>query len=222
MLRTHDRTAPEDYERGRSGHFEDRRVELVDESLRRHASLRRILEIGSGTGAIAARLAQLHPSAEFDAIELNARLRDYAAAVHPAGNLRWWSELPDRETGDVDAIYSIDVVHHLEDRAATFRQLRSLLATGGSWTVIEPNIWHPVIAWQQERMKRAGLGEDHFRPWVVEPEFAAAGFRVCSRTYAHLLPAVVRSPPQPMRAIERHLEDVRWLGGSVVYYLLAA
>jgi SAM-dependent methyltransferase len=221
MFKTHDRTAPDDYDRSRSGHFEDRRVELVDQSLRRHAALRRVVEVGSGTGAVAARLARLHPSVVFDATEVDVRLRAYAASVHAVDNLVWWSELPDRDGGDVDAIYSIDVIHHLDDRAAIFRQLRSLLAIGGSWTVIEPNIWHPVIAWEQERMKRKGLGEDHFRPWIVEPEFAAAGFRICSRTYAHLLPAVVRTPPQLTLAMERHLEHIRWLGGSVVYYLLA-
>jgi trans-aconitate methyltransferase len=220
--RPHNSGDPEAYERSRSGHFEEHRVRLIDEVLQRRSRVDRVVELGCGTGAVAQRLAHAHPTVDFHGVDIDARLLGYARATHTADNLTWWPGLPSSALADsVDLVYSIDVIHHLDDRPAMFAAVRGLLVTGGAWLVVEPNIWHPLILWQQERMKRAGLGEDHFRPRVVQPEWVAARFEIAHRDYSHLWPATDRRLPEWALALERRLEGVRLFGGSVVYEMVS-
>jgi 2-polyprenyl-3-methyl-5-hydroxy-6-metoxy-1,4-benzoquinol methylase len=216
-------SSPEEYESSRSGHFEDHRVRLIDDCLSRRHRLQRVVELGCGTGVIAQRLARTHPTVQFHGVDIDERLLAYARETHDEPNLTWWPELPSCSlTGTVDAVYSIDVIHHLQDRPAVFADVRKLLAADGMWIVIEPNIWHPVISWQQERMKRSQLGEDHFRPWAVHPEWRGAGFEIRARRYWHLWPATKRRLPGWALGLERRLEGWPLCGGSVVYEVAAA
>ncbi|MDQ6782515.1 MAG: class I SAM-dependent methyltransferase [Actinomycetota bacterium] len=211
--KTHDKVGPEVYEASRSGHFEDRRIALVDDALRRlRAST--VVEVGSGTGKITSRLAAAHPSTTFFGVDIDPRLSAFARHNHAAQNVSWSAELP---AVTADLVFGIDVIHHLHDRPKVFATIATITRPGGTWVVIEPNIWHPAMAFAQERMRRAGLDEDHFRPWQVEPEFDRAGFDVERRSYAHLWPAAFRRPPAWARRAERHLE--RAVGASVVYRL---
>lgn len=211
--RTHDRLDPGHYEARRSGHFEDRRVSLIDSALR-STRASTVIELGSGTGKVTSRLAGMHPGVRFYGVDVDARLLGFARREHPAGNVEWCDTLPDVSA---DVCFGIDVIHHLHDRPRVFADVSAALRTGGVWTVIEPNIWHPAIAFSQERMRRSGLDEDHFRPWQVEPEFTAAGFEIVERTYAHLWPASLRKPPRWARQAETRLE--RRVGASVIYRL---
>jgi SAM-dependent methyltransferase len=220
--KTHATSTPEQYERSRSGHFEEHRVALIHGALWRHHRPGRVLELGCGTGSVIGRLACSHRNVAFHGVDIENRLLDYARTNHGADNITWCSELPlSSMSGRVDAVYSIDVIHHLQDRPGIFASLHQLLVPGGTWLIIEPNIWHPVIWWQQEHMKRTGLDEDHFRPWVVEPELLSEGFDVHRRTYAHLWPAACRRLPHWALALEAKIERVRVVGGSVVYEVVA-
>lgn len=118
-----------------------------------------------------------------------------------------------------DLTYSIDVIHHFHEYLAEFRRIRKVLGGAGAWLAIEPNIWHPYVTLQQERMRRAGYDEDHLRPWAVEPLFRQANLRIRSRTYLHLLPGGMRKVAPWLQKVERSLERARLLGGSVVYTL---
>jgi hypothetical protein len=80
-------------------------------------------------------------------------------------------------------------------------------------------VFHPYILWSQERMRRAGYDEDHFRPWKVEPLFAESGFDVLDRRYAFLFPGWVEHVPAAVTRLEAPLERFRLFGGSVVYRL---
>ncbi len=71
-------------------------------------------------------------------------------------------------------------------------------------------------------MRRQGLDEDHFRRGIWEPAFAAAGLRVDSRSWLHAFPACVRSVPTPAARLERLVERVPPLAGSVAYVLRRA
>ena len=86
---------------------------------------------------------------------------------------------------------------------------------------MEPNIFHPYMALKQERMKRAGLDEDHFRPWQAWPELRQAGFAVDFRRYLLLYPGGFEPSPR-LAQLELALERVPVLGGSVAVYLSAA
>ena len=49
----------------------------------------------------------------------------------------------------------------------------------------------------------AGLDEDHFRPWIVEPRLRDAGFAVRARGYAFLFPGCVHGSRQALARMSR-------------------
>lgn len=186
---------------------------MIDEAVRA-GNASTVVELGSGTGTITSRLAAQHPGVGFFGVDVDDRLLGYARRTHAAHNVTWRQDLP---AVTADLVFGIDVIHHLHDRPGVFSTIASITRPGGAWVVVEPNIWHPAIAVAQERMRRAGLDEDHFRPWQVEPDFDRAGFEVVRRSYAHLWPAAFRRPPTWARQAEQRLEKV--VGASVVYRL---
>ena len=88
--------------------------------------------------------------------------------------------------------------------------------------MIEPNSRNAYIWLHQERMRRAGLDEDHFQRAPFEREAARRGLRVLGRTTAFVVPGFVLSVPRPVAWAERRLERFPLLGGSVVYRLAPA
>jgi hypothetical protein len=131
------------------------------------------------------------------------------------------------EVGDVTAawahrpaqlVISIDVLHHVPDTKSLYGALFRHMAPGALWIAFEPNIWNPAIAFSQERMKRAGLGEDHFRPWTELDRLRHAGFLVEDRRYM-LAARQAAQPPQRMDRPLRWIERLPFAGGSVAMSL---
>jgi SAM-dependent methyltransferase len=180
-----------------------------------------VLEIGCGPGGLVAQLASEHLDAEFVGIDVDPKMIDHARTHHVNANLRY--ELADfgRKRPEVlaDFAYGIDVLHHVHDLPAFLAGVHQALRAGATWLAIEPNVFHPYIFWSQGRMRRAGLDEDHFRPWVVEPKLRDAGFAVKDRRYAFLFPGCVQRVPRALARMESALERFRPIGGSVVYRL---
>jgi SAM-dependent methyltransferase len=180
-----------------------------------------VLEVGCGPGAVVAQLASEHPDAEFVGVDVDPRVIDYARGHHVQANPRY--ELADfverRPAVLADFAFSVDVLHHVHDLNRFLDGVRQALRPEATWLAIEPNVFHPYIFWSQARMRRAGLDEDHFRPWVVEPELRNAGFGVRDRRYAFLFPGSVQRVPGPLSRLESALERFRLIGGSVVYRL---
>jgi cyclopropane fatty-acyl-phospholipid synthase-like methyltransferase len=149
---------------------------------------------------------------------------EHAQERHRCANLRY--ELRDitASSGGVTSqfVFSIDVLHHVRDLCGFFRAVHRMITPGGVWLAVEPNVYHPYIYCSQERMRRGGFDEDHFRPWVAEPLFRQAGFTIGARRYASVFPGAIRRLPRPLSWLERRLENWRFLGGSVVYRLQAA
>jgi SAM-dependent methyltransferase len=180
-----------------------------------------VLEIGCGPGALVAGLASVHGDAHFVGVDADARMIDHAAANHARENLRF--ELADFTTTHprvvADCAYSVDVLHHVHDLGPFLQGVREALRPGAAWVAIEPNVFHPYIFWSQERMRRRGLDEDHFRPWVVQPKLRDVGFAIRDRRYAFLFPGCVQDVPSRLARLESALERFRFVGGSVVYRL---
>ena len=222
-MKSHVNLSPAEYETRRAGHLERRRCAIVQEAVAAQpGGARHVLELGSGTGKLLADVASAFPDTRFHGVDVDERMVAHAQGKYRAPNLRYSLAdiTQDGYPDQCDVVYSIDVVHHLPDHRAGFLAVRNALRDGGSWLAVEPNIWHPYVTLQQERMKRAGLGEEHLRPWVVEPLFAEAGLSIASRRYHHLFPASVDRLPAPLERLERRLEGFRFLGGSVVYRLV--
>jgi SAM-dependent methyltransferase len=169
-----------------------------------------------------AELARRHRTATFLGIDVDPGMVEHAQREHAAENVRF--ELADlagtRIDFTADFAYSVDVLHHVREPLPFLRGVRSLLRTGGVWLVFEPNVFHPYMLWSQGRMRRAGFDEDHFRPWVTEPQLREAGFEVRERRYAFFFPGWIERVPRGVAWIEPALERVRPFGASVVYRLL--
>jgi SAM-dependent methyltransferase len=180
-----------------------------------------VLEIGCGPGGLLAQLASERPELEFLGVDSEPRMIDHARSVYVGENVRY--ELADfvAERPFVLAYfaYGIDVLHHVHELPLFLEGVRHALRAGSTWLVIEPNVFHPYIFWSQGRMRRAGLDEDHFRPWKVEPLLQPAGFTIVERRYGFLFPGWLERVPRFLAWPEPLLERFRFLGGSVVYRL---
>jgi ubiquinone/menaquinone biosynthesis C-methylase UbiE len=176
-----------------------------------------VLELGCGTGSIVSDVAGMMPGSAFWGIDVDPGLIRYARERHAAPNITFLvgdatSALP----RPFDGAYSIDVLHHIADKPRLLRTVRSALSPGGRWIIIEPNIFHPYVTWQQQAMRRAGLDEHHFRPWKIVPLLRDTGFEVKSRMYAHLFPATMKNVGPLLSRLERLVEGVPFVGGSLV------
>ena len=147
----------------------------------------------------------------------------HADATHSVPNLRFATcdiaKTPIQPPASL--AFGIDVVHHVHDLDGFVSGVRRSLVSRGIWFLVEPNIWNPYITGSIERMRRQGLDEDHFRPWIVEPAVRRAGFTIDERRYRFAVPGWIDEVPPIVERIESALEGFRVIGGSVAYRLIA-
>lgn len=106
---------------------------------------RRILDIGSGPGVAACRLAAAFPAAEVTAVDGSGQLLTRAgqrAARLGVGLRTRQAEFPSglaelAELGAADIIWSGQVVHHVGDQQGALHALAGLLAPGGVLAIVE-------------------------------------------------------------------------------------
>jgi ubiquinone/menaquinone biosynthesis C-methylase UbiE len=103
-----------------------------------------VLEVGCGTGDILSEL----PAGRAVGIDISAAMIAIAAAKHPG--IRWYaattSELHRHIHEAFDIIYLSDVIEHLDDVTATFRDLRRFTHPGTRLIVNMANpLWAPIL-----------------------------------------------------------------------------
>ncbi|WP_020672240.1 class I SAM-dependent methyltransferase [Amycolatopsis nigrescens] len=107
-----------------------------------HLKPRRILDIGSGPGVAACRLAAVFGQAEVTAVdgapELLARARERAERLGVSLRTRV-AEFPDglAGLGTADLVWSGQVVHHVGDQQDALNRLAGLLEPGGVLAIVE-------------------------------------------------------------------------------------
>jgi L-threonylcarbamoyladenylate synthase len=118
--------------------YEDLQRELVEAS---GEGARRILELGTGTGATAALLLERHPEATLLGVDSSRAMLDAAREQLPGGRAelrvgRIEEELP---SGPFDLVASALCVHHLDgaEKAELFRRVRGVLAPGGRFVLAD-------------------------------------------------------------------------------------
>jgi len=212
---SHFDTPPEEYERGRAGHLQGRRVESILTAVDASGA-RVVAELGCGTGAVLRAVAAQRPMLDFEGFDLDDRLLAFARESTRLTNVAFARADIAREVlpRRYDMLFSIDTIHHLHGHATAFRSIRVGLRPRGTWLAIEPNIWHPYVSLQQERMRRAGLDEDHFRPRRLLPLLEAAGFHLTSRRYLHAVPGGIGRVPRTIARIERSVERLPAIGAA--------
>ncbi len=154
----HHHDARSDHQHGREHDTEGEMAQLLDldaEVLADHiasivawlpvaAAPRRIVDLGSGTGAGTFALLGRFPEAEVIAVDASphhlGRLRDKAASQGLAGRIRTvqadldgaWPEL-----GAPELVWASASLHHMADPDRTLRQVHDALAPGGLLAVVE-------------------------------------------------------------------------------------
>jgi trans-aconitate methyltransferase len=224
-VRSHFELSPAEYEARRQGHLQRRRIALVEADVRAHTRPGDlVVELGCGPGDVLGALARVRPDVEFLGLDVDERMIEHATGAHAGANARF--RVLDLAEGGLETrarvVFGIDVLHHVHALDRFVRAVAEHLEQGGCWTVIEPNSRNPYIWLHQERMRRAGLDEDHFHRAPFERAALATGLRVAERQTAFVFPGFVRAVPGPLRRLETLLERVPVLGGSVVYRLSPA
>jgi L-threonylcarbamoyladenylate synthase len=118
--------------------YEELQAQLVAAS---GAGARRILELGTGTGATARPLLDRHPEASLVGVDVSAEMLGAARARLPGERVelrvaRLQDELP---RGPFDLVASALAVHHLdgEEKARLFERVRDVLAPGGRFVLAD-------------------------------------------------------------------------------------
>lgn len=127
--------------------------------------LRRILDLGAGTGLLSARVAAAHPDAELVLLDASpAMLEQARAVVGPRARL-CLADLRDPITGGpFDAAVSALAIHHLDDhhKRDLFARVHKALATGGVFVNAEqvagPSPWLDARYRAHHREASAALG----------------------------------------------------------------
>ena len=221
-MHSHFELSPADYEARRQGHLQRRRVELVASDVAAHARAGDlVVEIGCGPGDVVSRVARTYPEVSFLGLDVDGAMVAHARTVHSAPNVSF--EQGDITEGKLEVharmMFGIDVLHHVPDLRRCVDVVAGLLDPDGWWSVIEPDSRNPYIWLHQERMRRAGLDEHHFARRLFEAEARRGGLRIVRRTTAFVVPGSFGRVPGAVARLERVVERVPGLGGSVFYGL---
>lgn len=107
-------------------------------------SVRRVLDIGSGPGAVSCLLAEVFPQAEVVAVDATPGLLELARARADRAGLgervrTHVAELPDgiAELGPADLVWASGSLHHVGDQRAALTGLAGLLRPGGLLALLE-------------------------------------------------------------------------------------
>ncbi|MEE8304901.1 MAG: class I SAM-dependent methyltransferase [Candidatus Tectomicrobia bacterium] len=115
----------------------------VVETLQRGGSA---LDIGCGTGIVPILLAKAFPQARVAGLDIDQRsieiARDHAQEAElgdrvtfTVGSAKWLPDMP-----QYDFISTFDCVHDLVDPLGTLKRIRNILAPGGTYLMVEPNV----------------------------------------------------------------------------------
>jgi tRNA (cmo5U34)-methyltransferase len=140
-------------------------VEALDLARR---PIRHVLDLGAGTGLLAARVAAAHPDAALTLVDGAPRMLDRArgllgdGAAYRTGDLR--DPLPE---GGWDAVVSALAIHHLEvpDVAGLCRRVHAALRPGGVFVDAEqvtgpsPTFARHYDAWHEAGSRRGGASD---------------------------------------------------------------
>ncbi|MCI2422037.1 methyltransferase domain-containing protein [Saccharopolyspora sp. K220] len=116
-----------------------------------HLRPRRVLDIGSGPGVAACRLAAVFPQAEVTAVDGTPELLARAEQRAERLGVRLRTQLAEfpaglADLGPADLVWSGQAVHHVGDQQGALDQLAELLEPGGVLAIVEgglPTRWLP-------------------------------------------------------------------------------
>lgn len=188
MSRGHGQWEPSRYLR-----FADHRKRPALELLARaeHPAPRLVVDLGCGTGDMAAVMADRWPDAEVVGLDLSPDM--LAQAAKQQTRVRWvqadiptWQ--PDRP---VDVLYSNATLHWLHDHDVLFPHLAGLLAPGGVLAVQMPLVWsEPFQVLMRQVLATGGTDGEPLGPEALRERLAHSWVEEPAHYYDLLAPSV--------------------------------
>jgi SAM-dependent methyltransferase len=182
----------------------------------------RLLDLGCGPGG---PLTYIVGQTKCQAVGLDVSANAIAAARDRAASLGL-SEKIALQQADLNeslpfadahfhAVVSIDVILHLRDRAAIFREVARVLAPAGRFLFTDAGVITGAIS-SEEIQRRTPHGYAQFTPpGVNEQLLERAGFRLIERT--DRTPTVLKSAAGRLAARESRRTELEKLGGSPTF-----
>jgi len=217
-MRNYDDKNAFQYDSIRHGHLFNRRFSVVKKFLNDilPSNINLIAEIGCGSGRLSYSIAKEFSNSRVMAVELNDSFIKYAKENFQRDNLHYMtlditkSALPEKS----DVIITVDAIHHLVDLDRGIENIKKSLKNGGFWIAIEPNIknFYMFILHSFEH------NEKYFYQFGFEKRIKGK-FEILEKRYAFLIPHFIKTPPTFLKKIEKKMESIPFLGGSVTYLL---
>ena len=174
-------------------------LQLLDRYLEPNGSHeRRILDVGCGTGTMLTYLGTLGKA---EGVDIDAEAVGYCRE-RGLENVRIGeaAELP-FEDGSFDLVTALDVVEHLDDDAAAFREMRRVLRPGGLLLVTVPA--HRFLWGDQDEVN---LHRRRYSSAELRDRLASSGFDVLRLSYMN---AFLFAPIAAIRMLRRLEHRVR-------------
>ncbi len=153
----------------------------------------RVLEAGCGVGAQTRLLVKRSPDAVFTCIDVSQRSLATANRLKEQAGFKnvafQWEDITKLSFADetFDHVFVCFVLEHLDSPVAALKQLRRVLMTGGTITVIEGDhgscFWHPetaesIAAWNGLITAQRNIGHDPNIGRRLTPLLTEAGFKL--------------------------------------------
>jgi ubiquinone/menaquinone biosynthesis C-methylase UbiE len=176
----------------------------------------RVLDLGTGVGAMAAALARRHPGIDLWGIDLQVSQLSQAQALHPVARYVQGDgarmPFPD---ASFDRVHASWVLEHIPDPGAALREVHRILVPGGQCFLLEVDnttlrLTPPVPEAEEalqalNRIQLAG-GGDPFIGQKLDPLLRSAGFATVE---VHRLDIVGdASDPETLRASVEELAEI--------------
>ena len=172
--------------------------------------VRRVLDVGCGTGGFGATVRSVAPQAELWGVEPVAEAARAASATYDRVVTGYYpDDARDLPAGSFDAVFMLDVLEHMVEPDVALRDVRSLLTPTGVLVASIPNVRHYDVWWPLVRHGRwtytdTGLMDRTHLRWFtrssIEDLFHATGWDVRS------LEGITRTEPVgwKARSLARH------------------
>lgn len=148
--------------------------------------VRRVLDVGAGTGAATFRLSARFPEAEVVALDSNPAMTERIAARIGDERVRTVDRPVSAmglETGSVDLAWASSVFHEFDDPAGAFAALSRVIRPGGMLAVMEmdgpPRVLPDEYEELESRLRELARADAPGPEWTAS--FGAAGFELLEK-----------------------------------------